>query len=223
MNVRLKRRLIAATGVIVIVAVLVLAFVGGNSAARDVSVAQALEPSNVDKKVKVTGNVVSNSFAFEGNTLTFSIYDSDADPVAAAPLRVQYDGGVSATFGNDVVAICTGKMTSGPLLVCTELVTKCPSKYENATDALSIARLLDYGKDVVDKPVKISGTIKSGTLGGIDKAERFVLANAEAGDELSVRYDGALSDDMTEGSAVVLTGSVGTDGVFTATNVALEA
>ena len=222
MNAKMKRRLGAVTGVIVIVLVLVLAIVGGNSAARTVSVAEALEVSD-DVKIQVTGNVVENSFAINGDVLTFKIYDAEADPGVTQLLDVRYDGGVSATFGNDVTAICTGKRNAEGVLNCSELVTKCPSKYESGMDALTIAGLLDYGAKVLDKPVKVMGIMKAGTLAGVDAAQRFVLADAESGAELPVKYAGALSDDTAEGSSLVLTGSIGSDGAFTATDVALEA
>lgn len=209
------------TGLIVIVLIVVLTVVGGNSAARTVSVAEALELQD-DAKLQVTGNVVENSFDIDGNVLTFKIYDQKADPAAKTPLDVRYDGGVSATFGNEVTAICTGKKGSDGVLVCSELVTKCPSKYENATDALSVADLIGYGDAVMNKPVKVAGVVKTGTLAGVDAAERFTLLDAESTADLHVKYAGALPDKMAEGSKVVLTGSVGADGSFTATDVALE-
>ena len=221
MNSRTKRRLAAVTGVIVIVLVLMLAIVGGNSAARTVSVAEAVE-LNEDAKIQVTGNVVENSFAIEGDVLTFKIYDPEADPANAQALDVRYDGGVSATFGNDVTAICTGKKNGEGVLNCSELVTKCPSKYENATDALTVSDLLDYGSKVYNKPVKVTGVVKDGTLAGVDADVRFAIADGEAGVDLPVRYAGALSDDTAEGAVVVLTGSLGEDGVFVATDVALK-
>ena len=221
-NAKMKRRLGAVTGVIVLVLVLVLAIVGGNSAARTVSVAEALEVSD-DAKIQVTGNVAENSFEIEGDVLSFQIYDPDSDPAAAHLLDVRYDGGVSATFGNDVTAICTGKKNAEGVLNCSELVTKCPSKYENAEGSLTIADLLGYGDAVLDKPVKVSGVMKGGTLGSVDAAQRFVLTSADGASELPVKYDGALSDDAGEGSSLVLTGSLGENGVFTATAVALEA
>ena len=221
MNAKMKRRLAAVTGIIVIVLVAVLAVVGGNTAAKTMSVAEAAGLQG-DGKIKVEGNVVENSFAIEGNTLTFSIYDAQADPSASVVLPVSYDGGVSATFGNDVTAICTGKKGADGVLVCSELVTKCPSKYESGVDALSIADLLAYGEKVLDKPVKVVGAIKEGTLSGVDAAERFVLVDGEGGSELRVKFAGALSDDAGEGARVVLTGSLGADGAFTATDAALE-
>lgn len=221
MNAKTKRRMAAVTGIIIIVLVLMLAIVGGNSAARTVSVAEALEIED-DAKIQVTGNVVENSFSIDGDVLTFQIYDTEEDPAGASPLAVRYDGGVSATFGNDVTAICTGKRNAEGVLNCSELVTKCPSKYENAEGSLSIADLLGYGDAVLDKPVKVSGVMKAGTLSGVDAAERFVITDTETGDELHVKYDGALSDETGEGATVVLTGSIGSSGLFTATNVALE-
>lgn len=222
MNAKMKRRLGVVTGVIVIVLIVVLAVVGGNSAAKSVSVAEAVDLKG-DAKLQVSGNVVENSFAVKDNVLTFQIYDAEADPVADKKLDVRYDGGVSATFGNEVTAICTGKKNADGVLICSELVTKCPSKYENAEGSLSVARLLEYGDSVVDKPVKVSGSIKAGTLAGVDAAERFVIVDGETGDELRVKYEGALSSDVADGSAVVLTGSIAADGKFTATDVALEA
>ena len=222
MNNKQKRRLAAATGAIVIVLIALLAVVGGNSSARTLSVAEAIELSG-DSKIQVTGNVVENSFAINDQVLTFKIYDPEADPAATRPLDVRYDGGVSATFGNDVTAICTGKKNAEGVLSCSELVTKCPSKYENATDALTVAALLGYGDAVYDKPVKVVGDIAAGTLAGVDAQERFVLIDEQAGVELHVRFAGALPDGASEDSRVVLTGSLGADGAFTATDVALEA
>ena len=221
MNAKTKRRMGVVTGVIVIVLIVVLAVVGGNSAARTVSVAEALEVQD-DAKIQVTGNVAENSFALEGDVLTFKLYDAQSDPAAEQLLDVRYDGGVSATFGNDVTAICTGKKNDQGVLNCSELVTKCPSKYESGVDALSVSDLLEYGGKVINKPVKVAGSIKAGTLAGVDAAERFVLGDSEAGKTIPVAYAGALSDDMGEGASVVLTGSIGEDGVFLATDVALE-
>lgn len=222
MNTKMKRRLGVVTGLIVIVLIVVLAVVGGNSAARTVSVAEARELSG-DAKIQVTGNVVENSFDIQGNVLTFKIYDTEADPAAAKTLDVRYDGGVSATFGNDVTAICTGKKNAEGVLNCSELVTKCPSKYENAEGSLTLAKLLEYGDSVVNKPVKVNGIVKAGTLAGVDAESRFVLIDPSSDYGCRVKYSGALPDSIKDDAAVVLTGSIAGDHVtFTATDVALE-
>lgn len=219
MNTKTKRRMIAVTGVIVIVVIILLAVVGGNSAAKTVTVAEAVQPDMQNKKIEVTGNVVENSFTFDDDGLTFSIFDPDGDP--STQLTVRYEGGVSATFGNDVTAICTGRVNSDGVLECSELVTKCPSKYENATDALSISQLLGYDDSIIDKPVKVTGTVLDGTVASVDSDVRFVIVDADTNEELSVIYDGALSDDVKGGATVVLTGSLTSDRAFSATDVAL--
>ena len=222
MNAKTKRRLGVVTGLIVIVLVLTLAIVGGNSAAHTVSVAEARELTG-DAKIQVTGNVAENSFDLNGDTLTFQIFDAQADPGATALLPVSYDGGVAATFGNDVTAICTGKKNAEGTLVCSELVTKCPSKYENASGSLSVTELLMYGDKVLNKPVVLSGAIATGTLASVEADERFTLADPATGDTVPVVYLGAMPDEMGEGARIVLTGSIGADGAFTATNVAFGA
>ena len=153
--------------------------------------------------------------------LNFAIYD---DGAPGTPLLVTYDGGVSATFGDDITAICTGKLDAAGVLVCDELVTKCPSKYETATDALSVERLLGYGEAIQGKPLKLTGTVVDGSLKPASQgSERFVLADASDSTAIViVDFDGALSDQVSDGSALVVSGSLGADGVFVASDVALE-
>ena len=220
MNAKMKKRMIAVSGVIVIVLILVLAFVGGNTAATTMSIAEAAENPQAGQKVQVSGNVVQDSFSTSNDVLTFKIYDPEGDP--ATQLEVRYDGAASSTFGNDVTAICTGKINDAGVLECSELVTKCPSKYENATEALTVGQLLSYGDEVVGKVVKVAGSVGAGSLKAAGQGDRFILVDAETGDSMPVVFEGALSDGIADGSAVVLTGSLGADGKFAATDVALE-
>ena len=226
MNTKTRRRLVVVTGVIVIVLVVALAVIGGSSAAKTMTVADALSEENLGERVQVSGNVVDNSFTTEDNTLTFSIYDPDGDE--SQTLVVSYDGAASSTFGNGVTAICTGTLevsdSGDVVLVASELVTKCPSKYESATDALSVSRLLEYGDDIVDTTVKITGFVVEGTLSAAGSGDaRFVLADADDDSiQVSVDYDGALADTITDGTTLVVTGSINADGSFVATDVAEE-
>lgn len=220
MNTKTKRRMVVVTGIIVIVLVLILAIVGGTSSAKSVTIADAVSGNLGDQKIQVTGNVVENSFETKDNVLTFAIFDPNGEP--GQQLNVRYDGGVSATFGNDVTAICTGKILEDGVLHASELVTKCPSKYENATDALTVAQLVGYGQEVLDKPVKVTGTVKAGTLSAAGAGDRFVLVDPDAGEELAVLYDDAISDEIKDGTPLVLTGSLNADGKFAATDVAIE-
>lgn len=221
MNTKTKRRMFVVTGIIVIVLVVILAVVGGSSSAKSVTIADVASGQYVDQKIQVSGNVVENSFKTEGNVLTFDILDPNGDP--SQTVRVSYEGGVAATFGNDVTAICTGKIGSDGVLRASELVTKCPSKYENATNALGVAQLIGYGDSVMDKPVKIAGTVKAGTLAAAGQGDRFVILDADGATELAVVYSDALSEEVKDSSSLVLTGSLNADGKFHATDVALEA
>jgi cytochrome c-type biogenesis protein CcmE len=283
-NIRLKRRLVVVTGVIVIAVLAILAVVASTTASKTVTVAQATSGAFNGSRVQVTGKVVDNSYSLEGNVLSFLIYEDvedaedaeDADGSSEASgsgadagasgggtaggatadvgvgssgaastadrpqLRVTYDRGVSATFGNQVTAICTGTIDQSGILVCTELVTKCPSKYESSTDALDVSQLLSYGERIVGNPVKVTGTIQAGTLtSAVGQDVRFVLiggasANAASssgqsavppsgqGDTLPVRYVGALPEELQDGSELVLTGSLNSAGQFEATVVALR-
>ena len=220
MNAKMKKRMIAVSGVIVIVLILVLAFVGGNTAATTMSIAEAAENPQAGQKVQVSGNVVQDSFSTSNDVLTFKIYDPEGDP--ATQLEVRYDGAASSTFGNDVTAICTGKINDSGVLECSELVTKCPSKYENADSALTVEQLLGYGESVYGNVVKVAGSVGAGSLKAAGQGDRFILVDAETGDSMPVVFEGALSDGIADGSAVVLTGSLGADGKFAATDVALE-
>lgn len=220
MNAKMKKRMIAVSGVIVIVLILVLAFVGGNTAATTMSIAEAAENPQAGQKVQVSGNVVQDSFSTSNDVLTFKIYDPEGDP--ATQLEVRYDGAASSTFGNDVTAICTGKINNEGVLECSELVTKCPSKYENADSALTVEQLLGYGESVYGNVVKVAGSVGAGSLKAAGQGDRFILVDAETGDSMPVIFEGALSDEVSDGSAVVLTGSLGADGKFAATDVALE-
>ena len=228
MNAKMKKRMIAVSGVIVIVLILVLAFVGGNTAATTMSIAEAAENPQAGQKVQVSGNVVQDSFSTSNDVLTFKIYDVltfsiyDPDGDASVQLPVSFAGGVSATFGNDVTAICTGKINDAGVLECSELVTKCPSKYENADSALTVEQLLGYGESVYGNVVKVAGSVGAGSLKAAGQGDRFILVDAETGDSMPVVFEGALSDGIADGSAVVLTGSLGADGKFAATDVALE-
>ena len=220
MNTKTKRRMVVVTGIIVMVLIVVLALVGGQSSAKTISIAEAATGDYVDQKVKVSGNVVDNSFETKDNVLTFAIYDPDGD--AAQQVQVRYVGGVSATFGNGISAICTGRFDENGVLNATDLVTKCPSKYENATEALGVTQLLGYGDEVLDKPVKITGLVKAGSLTGAqDTKERFVLVDPDSGATLPIYFQDALSEEIGDETTVVVTGSLQDNAHFEATDVAI--
>ena len=216
-----RRRFIIVGGIVVVVVILMLAFFGAGNIVRAMSVAEAAAPEAHGQNVEVTGNVVNNSSTIEGDVLTFAISDPD-DP--SVDLWVRYDKGVAATFGNGVTAICTGKLDASGVLQCDELVTKCPSKYETATDALSVDKLLGYGASIAGKPVKVTGTVAAGSLRPASQdGARFLLADAsDPAVTVPIDFDGALSSDVKDGSVLVVSGSLDANGVLVASNVALK-
>ena len=85
-----------------------------------------------------------------------------------------------------------------------------------------MAQLVGYGKDIEDKPVKITGTVKAGTLAAAGQGDRLSLVSSDGVTEVAVLYDGAIPDTIGDGSVLVVTGSLQADGKFAATDVALE-
>lgn len=222
MNGKTKRRMIAVAGVIVIVVIVLLAVVGGNSSAKVIDVKDLVNGNYTDKKVQVSGLVVANSYTVDENgVLAFDIED-EADPSKTA--HVTYDKGVSATFGNGIKAICTGRVDARGTVVCSDLVTQCPSKYESSTGALTVSQLLGYGSTMFEKTTKVTGVIQAGTLGNATQAVRFVIQDADTNEEIGIAFEGALSDQVKDGAQVIVTGALLSDGSkFLATDVALSA
>lgn len=222
MNAQMKKRLVIVTGIIVIVLVLLLAIVGGGTSAKTIALADAAGGTYANQRVQVTGNVVKDSYSTSGNVLSFSIYDPEH--VNAGQLRVDYDGAAASTFGNDVTAICTGKMGEDGVLRASELVTKCPSKYESGTEALEVSRLLDYGAEVNGTTVRVKGTVAAGSQNPAGSGARFALADAsDPAKTVSVLFDGAVSEEtLADGATVVVTGDMLASGEFSAIDVALQ-
>ena len=222
MQTNMRKRLAVASGIIVIVIIVVAAIVAGGTAAKTLTVAEAATGDYAGDKVQVAGNVVTGSFTIEVGQAVFSIYDPDDG--TASKLAVRYEGAVSSTFGNEVSAIVTGRMDDSGVLQATELVTKCPSKYESGVDALSVAQAIDYGEKIYDKPVKILAFLAPGSLTTPGQAVRFALVDdASSTVFLQVHYDGAIPDAVTDGTQLVVTGNMTADGIYHATDVAIAA
>ena len=221
MNTQLKKRLLIGSIVIVAALVAAVAIAGSLGGVQSISVADACTTSYVNTRVQVSGTVVDNSYSTEGGTAVFRIYDESA---SGQELTVSYDGSLSSTFGNGVTAICTGTITQAGQLKAQELVTKCPSKYEETTQALSVQSFLSYGDEVLDKTVKVSGVIGAGSLGQSSDAATFELADSQLGTEAGVLHAKLLSsmpDDIHEGASVVITGALNEQGTFVVTAIEL--
>lgn len=211
MNKKAKRRLVVVGGIVVIAMLVIVAIAGSGGSASSLSIGDVLGGGYEGKKVQVSGSVVADSLTSEGSRAIFEIAPEDGD--AAQELTVSYDGALPATFGTGVVAICTGTVTDG-MLNATEMVTKCPSKYESAEGSLTVKGLLDQGEAMVGKDTRVCGYVR-GDIQAVDADYRFEIESQGA--TLKVRYDGGLDENIIDGCAVVITGSLGEDGTFTAT------
>ncbi len=223
MNKRARNRLIGVTAIIVIVAAAILMSAGkGGAYSRMVSDVVG-DAGVAGERIKVSGSVVEGSWDRKANPMRFEIRDEGADPGPDVPvLKVEYRGGVPSTFGDGVVAMITGEIDDQGVLVSEDMVTKCPSKYTSATKAETVALALSGPTGV---PTNVTGYIVTGTIGPVGGEYRFKISDADdgSGDALAVAFEGGLPDTVTDGVQVVIGGSLGEDGIYTATSVSLAA
>lgn len=223
MNKRARARLIGVTAIILIAIVAIIVGAGGQQGAyyktvKDVS----SDDSLVGERVRVGGAVVNGSWDKKSNPMTFDIREEGDESQDGPTIKVVYNGTVPSTFGDGVVAIVTGELDSEGTINSDDMITKCPSKYQSATGALSIDDLVGGGSDLTGKSVKVTGYV-SGEVSPPGGDVRFTIENAENGDKtLPVFYDGAIPQGMEPGSQVVLGGALDENGTFDAVSVALS-
>ena len=217
MNKKAKRRLIVVGGIVIIAMLVIVAVAGAGGAASSLKIGDVLGGAYEGKKVQVSGAVVADSLTAKGSTAVFQIAPepgTDGADDASQKLTVSYDGALPATFGTGVVAICTGTVDGGELSA-SELVTKCPSKYESAEGSLTVKNLLDQADTMTGKETKVCGYIR-GQINDVTADYRFAIESQ--GETMNVVYDGALPDDLADGTAVVISGKLNADGTFTASD-----
>lgn len=210
MNKKAKRRLIVVGGIVVIAMLVVVAIAGAGGSATSLTVGDVLTGQYESKKVQVSGSVVADSLTSDGSTAVFEITPEDGDGTDV--LQVAYDGALPATFGTGVVAICTGTVEDGAL-ACTEMVTKCPSKYESAEGSLTVKGLLDQAESLAGDEVSVCGYV-AGAVNAVDAEYRFMLESQ--GETIAVTWDGGMDEAVVDGTAVVVKGVLDADGVFAA-------
>lgn len=225
MNKRARNRLVGVTAIVLLAIAAIFFSIGSNGGtAYYRTVAEIAEDESLaGERVKVGGTVVTGSWDKKSNPMTFQIRDENDSAGTGPTIRVVYTQGVPATFGDGVTAIITGELDDQGTITSGDMITKCPSKYESATGAMPIADLAAGGEGMVGKTVKATGFVKAGSIVAPGGDARFVVTNDKgAGAEVKVAWEGALPAGMADGSKVVLTGAVEEDGIFVATNVALE-
>lgn len=221
MNKRARVRLIGVTAIILISVVAIVWGVGAGDGSYSRSVSDVAGNAEVvGERVRVTGTVVPGSWDKKSSPMRFDIRD---EGVTDGPqISVVYYGGVPSTFGDEVTAIITGAMNDKGVLESEDMITKCPSKYESATGALTVADLLGQGDAVVGKSVRVTGYVANGSVRPPGGAVRFAISDEDGDPRLDVFFDGAVPEGMGDGTQVVLGGLLDESGVFDAVSVSLS-
>ena len=224
MNKRARNRLVGISAIIVLSIVALFITLGSRNSSFNMTVAQAASTENVGKQVKVSGVVVNGSWDKRTNPMRFEIRDEDDSEGTGETLTVVYSGlTVPSTFGDGVTAIVTGEMEAGGVIKSTEMITKCPSKYESATDAYQVAQIKERAEAMVGVPVKVSGYVKDGKVNPAGSAVRLILVDEQGAPvELNIWFEGALPDAATSpDTKMVVTGEMNENGSFEAVEVAI--
>ena len=225
MNKSAKQRLVGVTILIfVAVGALILFSDFSGGTATKTSVAQALTDDElVGSQVEVSGEVVAGSWISGADPFVFEIEDGD-DPDSGR-LRIVWSEVVPGSFGDGTTATVTGVLEDDRTIHAKYLVTKCPSKYESATGAMTVNDTLARADELSgSSTLKVTGFVVDGSIGAPGATPRFRISDSlDNGDNaLDVVWGGGLSDEFAEGVKVIITGSLEEGNVFQCTEVALD-
>jgi len=223
-NKRARTRLIGVTAIILIAIAAIILGAGSKQGAYYKTVTDVAEDKSlVGERVRVGGAVVAGSWDKNSNPMRFAIREEGDESADGPTINVVYNGTVPSTFGDGVVAIITGQLDANGTIESDDMITKCPSKYQSATGALSVTDLVGGGEDLSGKSVKVQGYVV-GEINPPGGEVRFVISSGAdgSGKTLKVYTDGAIPDGMVEGKQVVLGGSLDDAGVFDAVSVSLS-
>lgn len=221
MNKRAKQRLIGVTIIIfVAIGVLLLFMNESGGVATPVSIDEVLSDQTlVGKQIEVSGKVVAGSWVSGAKPFVFEIEDDESE----GRVRVVWNEVVPGSFGDGTSATVTGTVSEDGSIEAKYLVTKCPSKYESATGALTVNDLVSRSADLSGVTVKVTGYVVADSIGEAGAPVRFQISDSlEGSNPLDVAFGGGLPDEFTDGTKVVLTGSPEDDGTFACSEVALD-
>ena len=127
MGLTLKNRKFIIGALIIIIAMGALGYQSFSSSATyyyTVTEFAGKQADFTDKNVRVAGNVTDGTIEKQGSNLKFTMSDGQND------LKVAYKGVIPDTFKAGIQAVVLWKMNSEGIFQATELLAKCPSKYE---------------------------------------------------------------------------------------------
>ena len=223
MNKRARQRLIGVT-IVIFVAVAALIFFTrlGNATATPVTIDEVLNDATlVGKQIEVSGEVVAGSWTTGSKPFTFEIEDKEKED--GGRVQIVWNDAVPGSFGDGTTATVTGTIDEAGVVQAKYLVTKCPSKYESATGAMAVSDTINRAAELTGATLKVTGFVVAQSVQPAGFSPRFQIAdNADGANPLDVAFAGGLSDEFGDGVKVVITGSIEDDGVFQATEVALD-
>ncbi len=128
-----KTRLVVALAAAVLLAA-ALVYTSFNTSSEAVDPGRLMAAAVVGQSYELTGKVADGSVARDGSTMEFRVRDREGD--ASVPVR--YTGAVPDPFREGREVIITVRK-EGAVFVGEKdsLVTKCPSKYETASETPS--------------------------------------------------------------------------------------
>jgi len=124
-----KRKRVIFVAAIVVIAIAVIAYIGiSKFATYDITVSEFMAKADyyTGKQVRVVGEVVPGSVSQDTKnfTLSFTIAEGNES------LPVVYQGIVPDTFKEGTDIVVEGKSDQQGVFHASQLITKCPSKYE---------------------------------------------------------------------------------------------
>jgi cytochrome c-type biogenesis protein CcmE len=206
-NKRATRRLIGVTALVLAAVGAILIYTtstgAGSGAYTGQSVSEvAQDPALVGEKVKVDGVVVEGSWDGDVDPMEFDIQDVEAEE-GAEVLTVVWEKTVPSSFGDGSNAIVTGTLSSDGVLEASELIIKCPSKYESLEGAMTIDDLL-ADSAMEGTPTKVSGFVIA-----VEGAGVVIGTEESGGTELEVDLsETELPENVSEGTEVVVQGTL---------------
>jgi cytochrome c-type biogenesis protein CcmE len=207
-NKRATRRLIGVTALVLAAVGAILIYTtstgAGSGAYTGQSVSEvAQDPALVGEKVKVDGVVVTGSWEGEVDPMEFDITDDPEGDPGGEILTVVWEKTVPSSFGDGSNAIVTGTLSSDGVLEASELIIKCPSKYESLEGAMTVDDLL-ADSAMEGTPTKVSGYVIA-----VEGAGVVIGTEESGGTELEVDLSGTeLPENVSEGTEVVVQGTL---------------
>ncbi len=159
---RTERLKFISAGVVILVAVLYLLVSGTLQGARYfITVAELLEdPSYLGRTVRISGAVIGESIDYDSENaiirfeivnipsqyddLAKALHQAVEDPLAARLKVLVEDAAIPDLLQHEAQAILTGALQRDGVFQATELLLKCPSRFEESTAPEGLSQIPEH-------------------------------------------------------------------------------